>query len=125
MGWVERKGARQADARRLVLAYCGLDPGAESVKSFVIVVALFAAGVGAAAQNAPQPPRAAVEIPELKASGQTIRVPAGGDLQKALDEAKPGDQIELQARATYEGPFRLKAKEGDGWIVVTSSAELP
>jgi hypothetical protein len=56
---------------------------------------------------------------------QTIRVPAGGDLQKALDEAKPGDRIELQARATYQGPFRLKAKEGEAWIVITSSAELP
>jgi cellulose synthase/poly-beta-1,6-N-acetylglucosamine synthase-like glycosyltransferase len=95
------------------------------VKPFVIVVTVFAAGLVAAAQNAPQPPRASVEIPELKASGQTIRVPAGGDLQKALDEAKPGDRIELQARATYQGPFRLKAKEGDAWIVITSSAELP
>ncbi len=95
------------------------------MKPFVIVVALFAAGVMAAEQNTPQPPRASVEIPELRVGGQTIRVPAGGDLQKALDEAKTGDRIELQARATYQGPFRLKAKEGNEWIVITSPAELP
>jgi len=95
------------------------------VKPFVIVVALFAAGLMAAEQNTPQPPRASVEIPEPKAGGQTIRVPAGGDLQKALDEAKAGDRIELQARTTYQGPFRLKAKEGTEWIVITSSAEPP
>ena len=95
------------------------------MKPFVIVVALFAAGLMAAEQNTPQPPRASVEIPEPKAGGQTIRVPAGGDLQKALDEAKAGDRIELQARTTYQGPFRLKAKEGTEWIVITSSAEPP
>ena len=95
------------------------------MKLFVIVVALWAASLAAAEQNAPQPPHASVEIPELKGGGQTIRVPAGGDLQKALDQAKAGDRIELQARATYQGPFRLKAKEGNEWIVITSSAELP
>ena len=95
------------------------------MKPLVVVIALFAAGLAAAEQNAPQPPRASVEIPQLKASGETIRVPAGGDLQKALDEAKPGDRIELQPRATYQGPFRLRAKAGDEWIVITSSAELP
>ena len=95
------------------------------MKPFVIVVAVFAAGLMAAEQNAPQPPRASVEIPELQAGSQTIRVPAGGDLQKALDEAKPGDRIELQPRATYGGPFRLKAKGGDSWIVITSAGELP
>jgi hypothetical protein len=80
------------------------------VKPFVVVIALFAAAFAAAEQNAPQPPRASVEIPQLKTAGQTIRVPAGGDLQKALDEAKAGDRIELQPRATYQGPFRLKAE---------------
>src|SRR6185436_20184847 len=109
----------QARARRLVFAYCGLDPGAKSVKPLVLVIALFAAAAAAAEQNAPQPPRASVDIPQLKTGGQTIRVPAGGDLQKALDEAKAGDRIELQPRATYEGPFHLKAKEGDEWIVIT------
>ena len=50
-----------------------------------------------------------------------VRVPAGGDLQRALDTARPGDRIELQSGATYTGPFRLRRIEGDGWIVVTSA----
>ncbi len=95
------------------------------MKPLILVIALFAAGLAAAEQNTPQPPRASVDVPQLQTGGQTIRVAAGGDLQKALDEAKAGDRIELQPRATYEGPFRLKAKEGNEWIVITSSAELP
>jgi cellulose synthase/poly-beta-1,6-N-acetylglucosamine synthase-like glycosyltransferase len=91
----------------------------------IVVITLFAAVAGAAQQNMPAPPRASVNIPPLNAAGRTIRVAAGDNLQKALDEAKPGDRIELQPRATYQGPFHLKAKNGDGWIVITSSAELP
>src|SRR5262245_24389478 len=125
LAWLECQGARQARTRRLVLARCGLDPGATSVKPLVVVLSLFAAAFAAAEQNAPQPPRASVDIPQLRTAGQTIRVPAGGDLQKALDEAKPGDRIELQPRATYEGPFRLKAKDGDDWIVIASAGALP
>src|SRR5215470_230102 len=70
-------------------------------------------------------PRIAVEIPDLTAHGRTIRVAAGGNLQRAIDDAKGGDRIELEPRATYEGPFHLKAKEGDQWIVITSSAAPP
>ena len=42
----------------------------------------------------------------------TIRVNAGGNLQAAIDAAKPGDTIELQPGATFDGPFRLRAKSG-------------
>ena len=93
--------------------------------ALAIAVLMAAYAPNAAAQNAPQPPRASVAIPELKTTGRTVRVPAGGDLQKALDEAKPGDRIELEPRATYQGPFRLKAKDGDDWIVITSAGALP
>jgi biofilm PGA synthesis N-glycosyltransferase PgaC len=91
----------------------------------LVATLLLAAGARAAEPNAPEPPRAFVEIPALKTTGRTIRVPAGGDLQKALDEAKGGDRIELEPRATYEGPFRLKAKDGDDWIVIASAGALP
>ena len=37
----------------------------------------------------------------------TISVPAGGNLQAAIDAAKPGDVIELAAGATFDGPFTL------------------
>src|SRR4051812_28063346 len=66
--------------------------------------------VDALQQNVPARPRALVDVPALKTTGRTVHVPAGGDLQKALDEAKAGDRIELEPRATYEGPFRLKQK---------------
>ena len=57
----------------------------------------------------------------------TINVPAGGDLQAALDRAQPGDEVVLEAGATFVGNFVLPFKAGDGFITVRSSrlAELP
>jgi hypothetical protein len=40
----------------------------------------------------------------------TIEVPAGGDLQAAIDRATPGATILLSPGATYVGHFRLRAK---------------
>ena len=48
-------------------------------------------------------------------------VPAGGDLQEAIDNAKPGDLIVLQAGATYRGNFTLPVKTGSSYITITSS----
>src|SRR5688572_28053852 len=75
----------------------------------------------------PELPRARVEVSEPAATGRTIHVAAGDSLQSALDEAKPGDRITLEAGATYKGPFRLPKKDGDAWIVITSNRlrELP
>jgi cellulose synthase/poly-beta-1,6-N-acetylglucosamine synthase-like glycosyltransferase len=72
----------------------------------------------------PARPRLEVDVREPVQKGRRIPVPAGGDLQAALDEARPGDSIVLTAGATYAGPFRLPAKDGDGWILVTSPAGL-
>jgi len=41
------------------------------------------------------------------ARAATVNVPPGGDLQKALNAAKPGDVITLQPGATYTGNFVL------------------
>src|SRR5882724_4784898 len=79
----------------------------------------------AAEPNVPAAPRATVEIPALTTAGRTIRVPSGGDLQKALDQAAAGDRIELAAGATYRGPFTLKAKDGDKWTVITTVGATP
>jgi len=94
------------------------------LKTFVLIATLLLPA-GVAAQNTPAQPRATVDIPQVKTGGATIRVAGGGDLQKALDDAKPGDRIELQPRVTYAGPFHLKAKDGEDWIVITSSGALP
>jgi hypothetical protein len=74
----------------------------------------------------PERPRETVDIPALKTTGRTIHVAADGSLQAAIDDAKAGDLITLEPRATYRGPFRLPRKSGDGWIVIASaSPDLP
>jgi hypothetical protein len=62
--------------------------------------------------------------PAAGQTGSTIPVPAGGDLQGALNRARPGDTIVLEAGATYVGNFVLPAKPGetDAFITVRSSA---
>lgn len=50
-----------------------------------------------------------------------IVVPAGGDLQAAINSAVPGDTIILEAGATYRGPFFLPKKTGDSYITIQSS----
>ncbi len=56
------------------------------------------------------------------ASSAVVNVPAGGDLQAALNAAHSGDTINLAAGATYTGNFRLPPNAGPGWITVQSSA---
>ena len=45
-----------------------------------------------------------------KASAATIAVPVGGDLQAAINAANCGDEIILQAGATFAGNFILRYK---------------
>jgi hypothetical protein len=76
--------------------------------------------------GSPELPRVTVEIPAVPIAGRTIHVPADGDLQAVLDEATGGDVITLAPDATYRGPFHLRRKDGDRWIVITSAAkDLP
>jgi hypothetical protein len=69
-------------------------------------------------RRAPERPRVSVDTAGITSAGRTIRVSGGGDLQAALDDARPGDQIALEPGATYRGPFRLPRKDGTGWIVI-------
>jgi hypothetical protein len=60
------------------------------------------------------------------AHASTITVPAGGDFQAALEAARPGDTILLEAGASFLGPFSLPFKASAGtdsdWITIRSSA---
>jgi len=51
----------------------------------------------------------------------------GGNLQAALDAARPGDTINLQAGAIFTGNFTLPVKNGSEYITIRSSraSELP
>lgn len=51
-----------------------------------------------------------------------INVPAGSNLQAALNMAQPGDTVTLTAGATYVGHFYLPYNPGSQWITIQSSA---
>jgi hypothetical protein len=57
-----------------------------------------------------------------RSAGSAINVPAGGDLQAALNAANPGDTILLAAGATYTGSFKLPTKSGSSFITIRTSA---
>ncbi len=64
---------------------------------------------------------------KIDVSGSIITVRAGGDLQAALNRAKAGDTIVLQAGASFVGSFTLPNKADNEFITIQSSeiAKLP
>jgi hypothetical protein len=80
------------------------------------------------AADEPEPPRVYLDTTYTPPKGRSIEVKAGGDLQAALNQAKPGDVITLEAGATFTGNFTLPNKSGGAWIVIRSStpdSDLP
>ena len=70
-------------------------------------------------------PRSKVDVAMPAFAGEVIAVPAGGDLQAALDRAVAGDIVELAAGATFTGPFTLRNHAGNGWVMLRSAGTLP
>lgn len=64
---------------------------------------------------------------KISVAGSTITVRAGGNLQAAIDKAKSGDTIVLEAGAKFVGSFLLPSKPGSEYITIQSSeiARLP
>jgi hypothetical protein len=88
------------------------------------LVLLLVGGVtqGAVGQTLPALPQSAVDTSYPAMSGRTTTVPAGGNLQSAINAAVPGDTLLLTPGATYTGSFTLPAKSGSGWIVIRTGA---
>ena len=81
----------------------------------VSLLAVLAAGAGIALVQ-----RARRVSPPQK-NGSILRLDRNGDLQNAIDEAKPGDTIVLEAGAVYKGPITLPVKSGSDFITIQSS----
>ncbi len=62
-----------------------------------------------------------------EAGSEQILVKKGGDLQAAINAARPGDTIVLEAGAIFLGTIVLPKKTGDAYVTIQSSrlAELP
>jgi hypothetical protein len=54
-----------------------------------------------------------------------IRVPAGADLQAALNGARSGDTLVLTSGARYVGNIDLPPNDGPEYITITSDANVP
>ena len=85
---------------------------------------VLAASLGLALQALPAvmtPPAAEAEAPAA------IRVPAGGDLQDAINRSKPGDIIELPAGASFTGNYLLPERSGARYTTIRTARvpELP
>lgn len=53
----------------------------------------------------------------------TVYVLAGNDLQAAIDNAVPGDTLELEAGATWSGDLLFREKSGEGEIILTAPSD--
>ena len=86
----------------------------------VLVVLMIGAGV-AFMQRARRTHSSAI------VEGSMIKLDRNGDFQRALNDAKPGDTIVLEAGAVYTGPFTLPVKSGNEFVTIQTSrvAELP
>ena len=65
---------------------------------------------------------AAMHVSAASAAAATVQVRAGGDLQMALVNARPGDVVELEAEAIFTGNYTLPRKEDSPNVIVLKSA---
>jgi hypothetical protein len=63
-----------------------------------------------------------VLLSSARVTAETIAVRAGANLQAALDRAKSGDTIELEAGAMFNGHFTLPVKDGTAVTTLRTAA---
>src|SRR5689334_22727083 len=63
-----------------------------------------------------------VIVSAASAQAATLTVSTGGDLQAAINAAKPGDTIVVAAGSNFTGNFTLPAKGGTQFITIRSDA---
>ncbi|MBI2116980.1 MAG: hypothetical protein HYT85_18135 [candidate division NC10 bacterium] len=93
-----------------------------ALSAMLSLLALLAGAGPAPAATGVERPRLSVDTTLVPPVGRTLAVPAGGNLQAALDRAQPGDVITLAPGATYTGPFVLPNKDGSAWVIVRTAA---
>jgi uncharacterized repeat protein (TIGR01451 family) len=94
------------------------------------IVLLLPGAAAVQSNNDPEMPRVLLDTHYVPPTGAVINVAAGDSFQAALNAARPGDTIILQAGVTYTTPpdgFIMPNKAGAGWVVIKSSnmAGLP
>ena len=107
----------------------------KSAQVFALVGLLGLLSSAASAQKAPDADRydGPAELPRVYVSSAIRDTPApghvrllkeGANLQEAIDDARCGDTLKLQAGATFTGLFRLPEKSCDDghWIILRTSA---
>jgi hypothetical protein len=88
------------------------------------LISVILSAVTAAGAERPAMPEVFLDTKYVQPTGRTIRVDAGDDFQDALDEARPGDEIVLEAGAVFTDNFILRNKgprEDARWITIRSS----
>jgi hypothetical protein len=93
-----------------------------SANSTVPQVPGFDNGSGAK-KNVAELPHTYLDTTYVAPKGKTIIVPAGGNLQEAINRAQCGDVVKLASGARFLGNFQLTNKgECKEWIVIQSDA---
>lgn len=87
----------------------------------LIPVLLALGSLASAAVSPAQLPQVLLDTHYVTPTGVSIVVNSGGDLQTAINNAQPGDEIVLQAGARFIGNYLLHPKNGTKWITIRSS----
>lgn len=71
-----------------------------------------------------KPPLILINSSRPTVTGKTINVAVGGDFQKAIDSAQPGDEVVVAMGGRYVANYNIPQKSGsNGWVTVR--ADVP